>query len=428
MGFVVELLSTPRIAGQNPFNGQPASRAAVAAARGRCSVLETLRIGIIVRSFPLDRLNLQPWRYLTELARALRDVGHEVRFVIGARGIESWEGIPVARHDSLREFEEADGLRRLAVAHSLDGGICRLTASLFSSMRPEAQNPSGGARLVGVLLRSLHTGPDLLRRFLDPSLVPEMGLDLHHIAMFLSRQRRTWRLAPQYFRGAVFLWEGDRALGAAAGLTPRFCRTLPVPFDAFWLDRRAEGTSTLLERIPTSERRVVFAGPPEASRGVRDVLRLPAVLSRERATQILALLRDPRLAEPSIATRSVGPHTLVVVRGMVSREEMRAIYHTCHAAVFPYRWVRTGFPLVIPEAVAAGLPVVTTRVHPFRGLEGRSGLVFAGRGDVRGLASAVDRVLSERERGAIERANAEWIRRTPGWPDVARGYVEAMGT
>ncbi len=388
--------------------------------------LETLRVGIIVRSFPLDRLSLQPWRYLTDLARALRAEGHDARFVIGSGGVDSWQGIPVERHDAVHDFEEADGLQRLAAAHGLDGGICRLTANLFTSMGSGPRNRAGGATLVGVFLRSLHSGPDLVRRFLDPSLVPEMGLDLHHVALFLSRLRRQWRFAPEYFRRVVFLWEGDRALGETGGLPPEACRTLSVPFDPFWLDRSVQGTSALLERLPSSERRVVFAGPPEASRGVHDALRLPRAMSRGEAAQFLFLLREPGQKELRVSTRSVGLHTVLIVRGMVPVGEIRTIDHACQAAVFPYRWVRTGFPLVIPEAVAAGLPVVTTRVHPFRYLEGRSGLVFADRGDVRGLAAALDRVLSGRDRESIRRADQEWVRRTPGWSEVARAYVDML--
>ena len=420
----------------NPFNAPPGlrepgrtrpspERPGSLTARDGSSV-ETLRIGIIVRSFPLARLTLQPWRYLTELSRAFRDAGHDVRFIVGPIDVDRWDGIPVERHEPVRDFEEAEGLQRLAARYRLDGGVCRLTANLFGSMREGGSPGKGGARLVGVFLRALPRGPDLLHRFLDPSLVPEIGMDLHHAALFLSRQRGAWRRAPRHFRRFVFLWDGDRTTGIAGGLPAESCVTLPVPFDPFYLEREIRGASPVLDEIPRATRRIVFAGPPEASRGVRDVFRLPTALARGEPTQVLVLLRDPENATVRVTTKSTGPHTVVVVRGMLSRTDQRAIYHTSQAAVFPYRWVRTGFPLVIPEAVAAGLPVVTTRVHPFRNLEGRSGLVFAERGDVRGLATALDRILSGDFTKEIAAANADWIRRTPDWSAVAQQYVDGM--
>src|SRR5439155_1761115 len=112
-------------------------------------------------------------------------------------------------------------------------------------------------------------------------------------------------------------------------------------------------------------------------RGTRDVVQLPRVLPRDPPTQVVLLLRDGRFPTPVVKRKRIGVHEVLGVHGLITREELRAIYRTSHVAVFPYRFVRTGLPLVVLEAVAAGLPVVTTRVHPIRELEGRTGLVFA---------------------------------------------------
>src|SRR5205823_11386923 len=120
------------------------------------------------------------------------------------------------------------------------------------------------------------------------------------------------------------------------------------------------------------------------------------------------------------ATRHrAGVHEVLQIRGLVTEGELRAVYQGSHAAVFPYRFVRTGLPLVLLEAVAAGLPVVTTRVHPIRELEGRTGLVFARPRNPADLAGAVRTALEAGGRQALARKNEAWMRETPDWPSIA---------
>src|SRR6266571_2689657 len=175
--------------------------------------------------------------------------------------------------------------------------------------------------------------------------------------------------------------------------------------------------------VSPARRRVVFTGPPEGSRGVGDMLRLPHYLPRDPATQIVLLLRDGTNPEPVTTRTRVGAHELVVVRGLLSREELRTAYRVSQVAVFPYRFVRTGLPLVALEAVATGLPVVTTRVHPIRELEGSTGILFAQPANPRDLANAIQSTLDDATRRRTQRKNREWIQATPDWRTVARAFV-----
>jgi len=387
--------------------------------------METLQIGIATEQFPLDRLNLQPWRYLCDLALALHRQGHEVRFLTNTRDARDYSGIPLVHHPESRDFEDGRGLQRLLTAAKTDIGIFRMTAQLFLSMR---RPPDAGHRsAVGIFLRPLYRGPDLRRRFLDPVLLPEIRWDLHHAALYLSRQLGVWKHSIRYVDRYVTLWRADRDTAVAGGLPAAACTTVPHPFNPFFLEPVGGDLAPPLDALPPSRRRVVFAGPPEASRGAFDVLRLVKAFPPEAPTQVLALLRDPVPQKVEVSVTRRGPHTLAVVRGLVPRSLIRAAYRASQCAVFPYRWVRTSFPLVVSEAVAAGLPVVTCRVHPIRELADRTGLIFSEPGDLKGLARAVTSALDGIDQEESARRNRAWIASTPDWDAVARGVLSGVG-
>ena len=386
--------------------------------------METLRIAIITETLPPAELNLQPWRYLGDLARALLAEGHETSVVTSQVGAQKWNEVPVKWHRNPTDYRSAVALRRLLETERFDIGVCRLTAGLFFSTRRVSHEASFRGRLIGIFLRPLHSGVDLARRFLDPTMAAEIPHDRHHAALYVSRLLGTWPRASAFVNDFVFLWESDRDSATTAGLPPSSCAVVRHPFDPFFLQG---GPPNLLPPLSgilgRAGRRVVFTGPPEGSRGVDDMLRLAHFLPRDPPTQVVLLLRDRRFSDPRVERTRVGSHELLVVRGLLSRQELRAAYRVSDVAVFPYRFVRTGLPLVALEAVATGLPVVTTRVHPIRELEGRTGLVFAEPRDPSDLAKRIQEALENDALNRIRRRNEEWIRTTPDWKAVARTFV-----
>ncbi len=363
-----------------------------------------------------------------DLAQALRVVGHETSVLTSEVGPRTWNGVPVKWHRNRSDFRSAPALRQVLQTEGFDIGVCRLTASLFFSMRGTRRKGSFRGRLIGIFLRPLYDAKELARRFLDPTLAAEIPHDRHHVAMYGSRLLGTWADAPGFVDHFGFLWDSDRDRATAAGLPPSSCAVVRHPFDPFFLERAPPSLGPRLSGIlGPVDRRAVFTGPPEGSRGVDDMLRLARSLPSDPPTQVVLLLRDRRYSDPTVARTRIGAHELLIVRGLLSRQELRAAYRFSHVAVFPYRFIRTGLPLVALEAVATGLPVVTTRVHPIRELEGRTGLVFTEPRDPSGVARAIQGIFEEGTLNGIQGRNQEWIRATPDWTAVARTFVSLSG-
>ncbi len=98
-----------------------------------------------------------------------------------------------------------------------------------------------------------------------------------------------------------------------------------------------------------------------------------------------------------------------VALGRVSRQELARAYNACHALLFPSRL--EGFGLAVAEAMACGLPVVTSRVSslPELVVDGRGGFLCPP-DDVASLAGAVRRLAADdalcRDMGAFNRERA----------------------
>ena len=123
---------------------------------------------------------------------------------------------------------------------------------------------------------------------------------------------------------------------------------------------------------------------------------------------------------------TLGVDDSVELAGYLEGEKLARLYSTADVFALPTSWYE-GFPTVILEAMAAGLPIVTTRS---RGpadhlIEGQHAL-FVPPGSPQELASALKRLLVDSElRTRMADANREKVREFD--PDiVAAEYFLAL--
>jgi glycosyltransferase involved in cell wall biosynthesis len=86
-----------------------------------------------------------------------------------------------------------------------------------------------------------------------------------------------------------------------------------------------------------------------------------------------------------------------------------------------------GYGMVVAEALARGLPVVSTRTGAIPDLVGDDAGIIVPPGDVDALHAALRRVLSDRDLRASLQHGARMARgRLPRWPDAARKFAEVL--
>jgi len=176
--------------------------------------------------------------------------------------------------------------------------------------------------------------------------------------------------------------------------------------------------------VPSAGGTVLFLGAFGKRKGVYDLLdAIPAVAAARREV-LFEMGGDQEVAEVRGLVDEKGIERNVRMLGWVSGDDKLAAFTRAHIYVLPS--YHEGLPIGVLEAMAAGLPVVTTPVGgiPEVVRDGVNGIIISP-GDVRALSAAVLRLLEDAElRKRMSEANVELVRSRHDAPLVAATLCE----
>ncbi|MFH1502119.1 MAG: glycosyltransferase family 4 protein [Candidatus Eisenbacteria bacterium] len=211
-------------------------------------------------------------------------------------------------------------------------------------------------------------------------------------------------------------------------------RVLPNPVDT----RRFEGVAAKRPEVPADGGRALFLGAFTQRKGIYDLIEAVALVVAKRPAFALDLGGDHEVGEVRKLVSEKGLERNVRFMGWVRGKKKAEAFARSHVFVLPS--YNEGLPIAVLEALAAGLPIVTTPVGgiPEVVVDGVNGLLHEP-GDVDALALSILRLLDDAElRSRMSGANLELVsarhdarvvaRELVGWyNDVLTGAIRKDG-
>jgi glycosyltransferase involved in cell wall biosynthesis len=116
------------------------------------------------------------------------------------------------------------------------------------------------------------------------------------------------------------------------------------------------------------------------------------------------------------------PDGAVIRTGPWPQELMPALYRAADALVFPS--IKEGFGLVVLEAMASGVPVVTSRIAPFTEYLGDEDVLWCDPHDAGSITAGMSAALEPRARSAIV-ARGFAVAARHDWTTAAHAHLPA---
>ncbi len=254
----------------------------------------------------------------------------------------------------------------------------------------------------------------------------------HYHGTLHTRFPSTLTPAGRFF-GRVMMAAAHRVIVVGPGYRDHFARAWGRP-DVAWspnvadvaLYRAAEGSRA--PWLASGERGVLFVGRLSRPKGIWDLIEaMPAVIARHpEARFLLCGVAENDAQEPvlraAVAERGVAER--VSFLGSLETDE-KALAYACSSVFVAPSWTEA-FPLVIPEAMAAGLPMVVTDVGaiPDYLRDGEDGFLVPPR-DPAALADRINRLLDDEP--LRSRIAARVRERAPREFDIEVGATSVRG-
>ena len=169
---------------------------------------------------------------------------------------------------------------------------------------------------------------------------------------------------------------------------------------------------------------VVFAGRHEPRKGLQVLLRAWPEIRRRTGARLVVAGSDP-LAVGLLMTRLRVPGDGIEVVGFLSQDELTTLLSSTKALVAPSLGGES-FGMVLTRAFACATPVVASDIDGYREVVTPDTAVSVPPDDPRALADAIERLLADEPRRAAMGAAARTLAAERyAWPDVA-GRLEAI--
>jgi glycosyltransferase involved in cell wall biosynthesis len=217
-----------------------------------------------------------------------------------------------------------------------------------------------------------------------------------HISFQERLERRLWlfRLLYAHADAYIVLSSDFRKLIQQWGITGPIYREVTIADDDELND--FDMTSTLAMRERSAEHRILFAARVTRDKGIYELIDAVSMLQEKyHRVQLIVAGDSPELPEVKAYAAQKALHG-VLFAGYVVGEEKDQLFKTSHVFCMPTYY--EGFPNVVVEAMAVGLPVVTRSTGGLKDffVNGFHGFITESK-DPQVFAGFLERLVTEKE-------------------------------
>lgn len=345
---------------------------------------------------------LQPWRYLSEVARQLANQGHTVTVLTdGCEGKPAQDmvaGVPVWRLPSVSAplWTRNEPLRTALRATSPDIILWHVGLTSFLHQQLEGWSE---APVVGIFTSPVYRFGEIARLGARRVIGGYKLSAVHVLGTLLPKVRLRHILRHGVVRQLVVQSHATRERLLAHGVRPEQATVIVPGIDNIWstfeVSRGTEMRAVL--GFSSADTVVLYFGSPAPLRGLHSLIRAvkiarrtdPSikllVLSRRRADE---LMREDAELRRLLQEEDVSDYIKVVSAFL---DETALVSHAaaCDVAALPFEIIPSDAPLSLLEAQALGKPVVTTTVGCLGELVDRGPSYLAEPANPQSLANAL---------------------------------------
>lgn len=379
-----------------------------------------MRVAVVCGAYAPRNLPLQPWRYVSEIAKGLAELGHGVTVITDQAGEDAphvrrvasvrlpRRGNP-ALETELERFEPEVCLWHLGLTSALHFEPSRLhwpTYGLFTSpvYRPR--------QLLALGARRIYRARDYAA--------------IHLLGAGIPRARVRKMLEP--LTGVLVESRHNALALAATGLPNEKIHHLPPGIDGHFREP--------LPAAPVGGPfTVLYMGSPLPVRGVFDLLDALALARRRHRDLRLRILARGRgeyagyegRLHRHIARLGLADHA-TVRSGFLERTELREELTRAHMVALPFQIVPSDVPVAVLENMALGRPVLATDVDGIPEYLSSGRGYIARPGNPRALADEIEKAAADpAEHQRVARRALAYARSIPNWRQVAVRAARLIG-
>jgi len=395
-----------------------------------------MKVCIVCYGLRENNIRLQPWRYISEIARGLILKGVDVKILTDGTGQEQLiESIPVLYADKLRSFPLIKNNKLIPLITKEKADI------VLWSMGPIDYFYLSTFREINIPIVGMFTGPiykikDITRLGISEIISNFSSLSVQMIYASLPSLCSRNLVNSQALSKVFVMSRKNRDMLVSMGADASKIVHVPAGIDEYDLIQ-PESPEYVISKFNVSAGtfNILYFGSPINIRGIDSLIRAVAKVSSVHPNVRLLVLsrrRDNELNQEEqhlkrLIKETGVENTVQIISGFLDKEDVKSFIKFCDIVCLPFKIVPSDIPTSILESMAMGKTVISTNV------DGIPELLDNGRGiviepnDDEELASKIISCMNDPDSlRAAEKRSLDFIMEYPLWSDIADSVLQEI--